>query len=61
MPKVSVTVEIEFETSSNAAASATLIRLPGEIAFSIQHGATGLTGVKPGSVKVKKAREEISD
>jgi len=60
MTKVSITVEIEFETNSEAAASTALIRLPGEIAYSVQHGATGLTGVKPGSVKVKKIRQEMT-
>jgi hypothetical protein len=60
MTKVSVTVEIEFETNSKAAASTALIRLPGEIAHSVQHGATGLTGVKTGSVKVTKTREEVT-
>jgi hypothetical protein len=60
MTKVSVTVEIEFETSYEAAARTALIRLPGDIAHSIQHGVMGLTGVKSGSVKVTKTREDVS-
>jgi hypothetical protein len=59
--KVYVIVEIEFATNNEFAARATLIRLPGEIAHGIQHGATGLTGVKPGSVQIKNIREEMTD
>ena len=44
MTKVPVTVEIEFETASEAAARTALIRLPGEIAHSIQHGAARRRG-----------------
>jgi hypothetical protein len=45
MAKVSMTVEIEFETNSDAAASTPIVRVPGDIAHSIQHGVTGMTGV----------------
>ncbi len=60
MTKVAVTVEIEFETNYEGAARAAVIRIPGDIAHSIQHGVTGMTGVKPGSVKVTKTREEFA-
>jgi hypothetical protein len=60
MAKVSMTVEIEFETNSDAAASTAVVRVPGDIAHSIQHGAMGMTGVKQGSVKVEVTRKEIS-
>jgi hypothetical protein len=60
MTKVSVTVEIEFETNNESAARAAAIRIPGDIAHSVQYGLTGMTGVKSGSVKVTKTREEFS-
>jgi hypothetical protein len=58
--KVAVTVEIEFEANNEGAARAAVIRIPGDIIHSIKHGVTGMTGVKRGSVKVKKTREDIS-
>jgi hypothetical protein len=60
MVKVAVTIDIELEANNDGAARAAVIRIPGDIAHSIQHGLTGMTGVKPGSVKVKKTREEFS-
>ena len=60
MTNVSVTVEIDLETNSEFAARAALIRLPGEIAHIVQYGATGLAGVKVGSVKVRKTRENVT-
>ena len=38
MAKVSMTVDIQFETNSDAAASTAVVRVPGDIAHSIQHG-----------------------
>jgi hypothetical protein len=60
MATVNVTLEVEFETNSEAAARAALIRIPGDLVHSIQHGAVGMTGVTAGSVKVKKTFEKIS-
>jgi hypothetical protein len=60
MTKVAVTVEIEFETNNEGAARAAVIRIPGDITHSLQHGITGMTGVKPGSVKVNMTRKDFS-
>jgi uncharacterized alkaline shock family protein YloU len=60
MTKVAVTVEIEFETKNEGAARAAVIRIPGDIVHSIQHGVTEMTGVKAGSVKVNVTHNSFS-
>jgi hypothetical protein len=59
MATVNVILQVEFETNNEAAARAAVIRIPGDLTHSIQHGMTGMTGVKQGSVKVTKIRETI--
>ena len=61
MPKVKLTLEIEFETDTEDQARARLIGIPGQITFAVEHGSgSGMrTGVKHGSVLVKKTSEQI--
>ena len=60
MPKVKMTVEIEFEANDAAAARAATIRVPGELQHAIVRGAgTMPTGVKGDSVRVNVKAKTI--
>lgn len=55
MATVTVVINVEYKTSDEATANATLARLARELKHQIQEGKTGhaLTGVVPGSVRVE--------
>lgn len=63
MAKVKMTVEIEFEATSAAAAKAAAIRLQGDIAHGLRSGSgTGFpTNVAPDSIRVAIAHQSIED
>jgi hypothetical protein len=60
--KVTLKLEVEFETRDEATANAAIIRLRGELAHSIQEGKMGhnMTGVIPGSVGVRIVDQRIA-
>ena len=62
MSKVTATIEVEFETKSEAQAVPALVRIPGELAVAIEFGSmrsSAMTGVVQGSVKVQVVKKTI--
>lgn len=62
MSRVTATIEVEFETKSEAQAGPALVRIPGELAVAIEFGSmrsSAMTGVVQGSVKVQVVKKAI--
>jgi hypothetical protein len=62
MSKVTATIEVEFETRSEAQAGPALMRMPGDLAVAIEFGSmrsSAMTGVVQGSVKIEVTQKTI--
>lgn len=62
MAKVTATIEVEFETKSDAQAAPALVRIPGDLGVAIEFGSmrsSAMTGVVQGSVKVRVTKKTV--
>lgn len=62
MTKVTMVIDVEYETRDSATANASVARITGDLRHQIEEGKMGhaMTGVVPGSVRVEIVKKSIA-